>query len=144
MADVTVFDPPYVSVGGRDTSTIPKFLESYGLRDAASPPAGPARLQHARPAARRAGSRSRAAIVLVKCMDYVSSGKTPSRPPAGCSTTPRRRRRSGWCSASSMSADAGPQPKLNLDGTERRAEVHARNNYSTLYIFKKPRRRNAR
>lgn len=141
MAGVTVFDPPYVSVGGRDTSTIPKFLESYGLRDAARHP----RTLHAY---NMLGLREACRItkpggyVLVKCMDYVSSGKIQEAArwmlDDAEEETPLR-----LVQRFIHVGGAGPQPKLNLDGTER-VQKHARNNYSTLYIFKKPRRRNAR
>lgn len=138
MADVTVFDPPYVSIGGRETSTIPKFLESYGLRDAASHP----RALHAYNMfglCEACRITKPGGIVLVKCMDYVSSGKTQQATrwmlDDAEEETPLR-----LVQRFIHVGGPGPQPKVNLDGTERR-QVHARNNYSVLYIFKKPRRR---
>lgn len=136
--DVTVFDPPYVSIGGRTTSTIPRFLEGYGLRDAAKTPEGlhAYNMLGAMEAARitRPGGK-----VLVKCMDYVSSGRTQQATRWMIEDveeeTPLR-----LIEKFIHVGNPGPQPKRNLDGTERR-QVHARNNYSVLYIFQKPRRR---
>jgi len=59
--DAGVFDPPYVSQGGRSTSTVPDFYHRYGLADAASTPAGlqaVIRRDH-RGSAHRPSSRSR-------------------------------------------------------------------------------------
>jgi hypothetical protein len=72
--DVVVFDPPYIAPGGRDTSTVPDMLDRYGLTDA---PKTPAELDQLI----TAGIREQARVLkpggrlLVKCMDYISSGK---------------------------------------------------------------------
>lgn len=133
--DVVVFDPPYVSKGGRTTSTIPKFLDAYGLRDAESTPErlhtyNMGGLAEAATVARKRG------YILVKCMNYISSGKLQPV--------------EFWTYRDAMElglqlvekwthvGGAGPQPKTNLDGSERRQE-HARNNCSVLFIFRKPR-----
>ena len=127
-----------MSIGGRTTSTIPRFLEGYGLRDAAKTPEGlhAYNMLGAMEAARitRPGGK-----VLVKCMDYVSSGRTQQATRWMIEDveeeTPLR-----LIEKFIHVGNPGPQPKRNLDGTERR-QVHARNNYSVLYIFQKPRRR---
>lgn len=36
--DVVAYDPPYVAMGGRKTSTIPDFMERFGLESAAANP----------------------------------------------------------------------------------------------------------
>jgi hypothetical protein len=70
--DVVVFDPPYIPQGGRDTSTLPNFIDRYGLRDAPKPRRELEELIAAgmKEASRvlRPGGR-----LFVKCMDYVSS-----------------------------------------------------------------------
>ncbi len=38
--DAVAYDPPYVCVGGRKTSTLPDFQNRYGLDDAPRTPAG--------------------------------------------------------------------------------------------------------
>lgn len=133
---VVVLDPPYVSKGGRDTSTIPRFLAAYGLRDAASSP----RALHAyNVGALREAIRMTApgGYILVKCMDYISSGELQLAThwmlndalDLGLKCVER------WAHV----GNPGPQPRTNLDGSERR-QVHGRYNYSTLFIFQKPRR----
>lgn len=72
--DLVAFDPPYVSVGGRKTSTIGDFNDRYGLRDA---PTTPAALQ----AHNNEGLAEVHRVLrpkgwaLVKCCDYISSGR---------------------------------------------------------------------
>jgi hypothetical protein len=135
--DVVVFDPPYVSKGGRDTSTIPDFNSRYGL-DAT--PRSPRELHdcntHGLGEAKHLCKPG--GLILVKCMDYVSSGKLQ---PASL-----------WMYEEAVEmklqlhdrlihvGSPGPQPKVNLDGTPRR-QVHSRSNHSTLWVFKKPGRR---
>jgi hypothetical protein len=71
---VAAYDPPYVAVGGRATSTLPDFLDRYGLVDA---PKGPALLQHGliNPGLAEVHRVLKpGGIALVKCQDYVSSG----------------------------------------------------------------------
>lgn len=135
--DVVAFDPPYVSKGGRATSTIPKFLAAYGLRDAASTPEALHAynvdgLLEARRVVKPGG------YVLVKVMNYISSAHL--QPAAH------------WMRDTALEegfklvedwvhvGDPGPQPKKNINGTERR-QVHARNNYSVLLILQRPKMR---
>lgn len=138
LFDAVIFDPPYVAKGGRETSTIPDFNGRYGLDDA---PRTPLQL-HNHNALGLAEAKhlcKPGGLILVKCMDYVSSGALQ---PA-----------STWMyyEATTMLGlqlhdrlihvgSPGPQPKVNLDGTTRR-QVHARSNHSTLWVFKKPGRR---
>lgn len=81
--DAVAYDPPYVCPGGRSTSTIKSFNDRYGL---STVPATPALLQDLidagttecarvlRPS-RRVDGRERGGLLLVKCADYIWSGK---------------------------------------------------------------------
>lgn len=79
--DLIAYDPPYISPGGRKTSTIKKFNAQYGL---APVPKTPKLLQAYindgldevwRCLRGRETSQFGGGIALVKCMNYVSSGK---------------------------------------------------------------------
>lgn len=72
--DVVVFDPPYVAMGGRATSTIPDFVDRYGLENAGTTPA---LLQADNMLGLRECTRvvSPGGLILVKCQNYISSGK---------------------------------------------------------------------
>jgi hypothetical protein len=69
-----VYDPPYVAKGGRSTSGMPEFDDAYGI-DAC--PATPFLLQQLIDEGMYEMDRvvEPRSIVLVKCQDYVSSGK---------------------------------------------------------------------
>lgn len=72
--ELVAFDPPYISMGGRVTSNIQEYQARYGLHDA---PASPAAVQADIDAGLHEVHRvlRRKGIALVKCQDYVSSGK---------------------------------------------------------------------
>jgi hypothetical protein len=73
--DVVVFDPPYVVIGGEDTSTIDReFHDRYGMRGLGTK--DPAVLHRTLivPGLRECIRVSRR-LVLVKCMAYTSGGK---------------------------------------------------------------------
>lgn len=59
LFDVVVFDPPYVSMGGRATSTMPEFMGRYGLENAATTPEL-LQADNERGSLRRTGSANRA------------------------------------------------------------------------------------
>jgi len=133
--DVVAFDPPYVSLGGRSTSTIPQMTDHYGLIDAQRSPAAlhvynMEGLQEAVRVARPGG------LVLVKYMDYVSSGKLQP-------CVQWLLRDADFLGLQLFDrfihvGNPGPQPTKNLDGSPRR-QVHARRNLSELFVFKKER-----
>jgi SAM-dependent methyltransferase len=135
--DVVVFDPPYIAQGGRETSTIPDFIDRYGLRDAPKCRWELDELIAAgiREAARvlRPGGR-----LLVKCMDYVNGGQFISGRhhvvtvalAGGLELVDELVHYSG----------CGPQPELNLDGSPRGQE-HARRVHSFLCVFRARTRR---
>lgn len=72
--DVVVFDPPYVAMGGRATSTIPDFVDRYGLENAGTTPA---LLQADNMLGLRECTRvvRPGGLILVKCQNYISSSK---------------------------------------------------------------------
>ena len=72
--DVVVFDPPYIAQGGRDTSTVPDFLDRFGLTNA---PKSQAEMDDLifdgiGEACRVLAPGGR---LLVKCMDYINGGR---------------------------------------------------------------------
>jgi hypothetical protein len=136
--DVVVFDPPFVSVGGRKTSTITGMLESYGLVHAPNTPAGVDDLiyEGITEAARivRTGG-----FLWLKCMSYISSGKFHQ----GHNIAVNNALFDGyWTQVDEFihHSGPGPQPTTNLDGTPRR-QVHSRNVHSFLCIFQRTKKR---
>lgn len=72
--DVVLFDPPYVSMGGRDTSQLHDFMRRYGLKDAPRTP----ELLHEHNAAGLVEARricKPGGLIMVKCADYISSNR---------------------------------------------------------------------
>jgi tRNA G10 N-methylase Trm11 len=141
--DVVAFDPPYVAPGGRSTST----LIMYGQYGNLQTPKDPAMLQtlinwglhEAVRVVRRKG------YVLVKCMNYVSSGHV----------WPGVFRTQEYALGLNLrfvtmfvhsGETAGPQPKVRfktvtVNGTKTRVlstQQHPRNNYSVLLVLRKP------
>lgn len=72
--DVVIFDPPYITQGGRDTSTIPDFLNRYGLVDV---PKTSGELEELIAAGLKECSRilKPKGRLMAKCMDYVNGGR---------------------------------------------------------------------
>ena len=73
LFDVVVFDPPYVAMGGRETSTMHTFMGAYGLFEAA---ATPELLQADNELGLREAMRitKPGGLILAKCAPYISSG----------------------------------------------------------------------
>lgn len=158
--DVVAFDPPYVSVGGRDTSTIKDFYKRYGLGPAPDTPKAlqdmiNAGITEAHRVVRTNG------LILVKCADYISSGRLwngtyevqkhalevlgmrqidrfeyigDPRP------QPPRTRKCGACEGAGTT-EAGACTECQASGRVVSKQQHARRNISTLFVFKKTRRR---
>lgn len=129
--DVTIFDPPYVSIGGRTTSTIPDFNDRFGLTTAGRTPADVQvainkGLVTAYEITRPGG------LIMVKCADYISSG--------------RLQHGTHWTCDTAYRLGLELHDKLIHVGNVRpqpsgRRVVHARQNTSYLFIFKVPRDR---
>lgn len=127
--DVVAFDPPYVCVGGRETSGIEEMYQRFGLIHAPKTPFDTQLLINngLRECARvtRPGG-----IVLCKCQDYISSGKlwqgTFWTVNAACSTTSLE--------LVDRFEHIAKAPRPQPPG---RRQVHARRNLSTLFVFRK-------
>lgn len=126
--DAIAFDPPYVSAGGRKTTTIPDFYHRFGLTEAPTSPADLQQLMNAGLAELQRVLRP-GGMLLVKCQDYVSSGKL-------------------WLGThhtltACLSLDFKVVDRLEHVGHARpqpkgRRQVHARRNLSTLLVLKNP------
>jgi len=124
-----VFDPPYVAIGGRATSTLVEFNDRYGLD---TTPLTPYQLSVMNESgltecARVTGERG---FILVKSMDYISSGKL-------WEGTYRIRKHAETLGLEMIDRiEHVGVPRAQPGG---RKQVHARRNYSTLQVFRKPR-----
>lgn len=132
------YDPPYVCVGGRTSSGIPDMHDAYGLTDA---PRSPVALQTLiddglTEMRRLVDGRG---IVLVKCQDYVSSGKLW----LGTHHTLTHALSLGFECVDRLEHISGPRPQpTNRTRADGRPVVqqHARRNLSTLFVLKAPKR----
>jgi tRNA G10 N-methylase Trm11 len=126
--DAAAFDPPYVSIGGRATSQMREMYERFGLLDA---PRSPEDLQglinsglvEVRRVTRRGG------LILVKCQDYISSGKLW----AGTHRTLKFAESIGLELVDRFEHVA-KRPRPQPSG---RRQVHARRNLSTLLVLRR-------
>lgn len=131
---LVAYDPPYVSPGGRKTSTVPAFQQQYGMDKT---PKSPEKLQcelinpGLTEVYRVVCKKGR---VLVKCQDYISSGKLW----LGRHETLTHALSLGFKVIDIFEhiGNPGMQPTMNLDGSPRR-QVHARRNLSTLFVLQK-------
>lgn len=126
--DAVAFDPPYVSVGGRTTTGIPDLHDRYGLTDAPTSPAG---LQEIIDAGLKEMLRvvKPSGFVLVKCQDYISSGKLWE----GTSRTRNAAVECGFEVFDRLEHVSSPRPQ-----PARSRQVHARRNLSTLFVLRAP------
>lgn len=155
--DVVVFDPPYISMGGRSTSTIPDFVDRFGLAYAANTPAG-LHAWNAQGLAEAVRICKPGGFVMTKCADYISSGQLQlashwmlqtglnfglrvhdklthvghaRAQPA--TTTCRHCDGMGGDPATGQTCDV-----CGGAGNVLRKVVHARQNTSTLWVFQRP------
>lgn len=132
--DVVIFDPPYISPGGRKTSTVKDFNDRYGLVDAPKNPME-TRVLISHGIKEAARVLKPGGIFMVKTCNYISSGKYQ----LGHDQVTFDARQCGLVQEDEFIhvSGTGPQPKFNLDGTPRR-QVHSRRSHSFLSVFKKP------
>lgn len=150
------FDPPYVCVGGRDTSTIPDFLERYGLTDA---PRTPAEVQ----ANVNAGLDETwrilepRGVALVKVQAYVVSGnvfwgtddtnafakargfKKLDEAVFLNNGSPQDKNRTKKCPVCKDVEPEGCEGPCDGTGRAPVEQVHLRRNYSIMLVLQKPR-----
>ena len=127
--DAVAFDPPYVCVGGRETTTIQGMHDAYGMGNAPTTPEG---VQHDINAGLVECKRvvKKGGIVLVKCQSYVTSGKLFP----GTFLTWQFATEIGFQLVDHLCHISGARPQ-----PAGRRQVHARRNQSDLLILRRPR-----
>ena len=129
---VVCFDPPYISTGSRDKSTVESFYKRYGLGEVQGWRAVRAVIDDG--LAECARVLAPGGHLLVKCMDYVEGGHkvwntfhvVDQAKELGLRLVDRFIHLNG----------GGPQPLTNLDGSPREWQ-HAKEVSSMLLIFTK-------
>lgn len=139
--DGVAFDPPYVSVGGRATTTIREMYDSYGMDGA---PTSPKLMQKLINDGLKEQARvvKPTGIIICKCMDYVSSGKLWP----GVYLTTKAALKLGLAVEDHLlyiRKSSGPQPgnrtkKLKSGEVVASRQHHARRNVSNLLVLRAP------
>lgn len=124
--DAIAYDPPYISVGGRSSSNIKGMYEAYGVLNGPSTPKGIQELINDGLIEMYRLVKPKG-IVLVKCQSYISSGKYWP----GAKYTWDHALDLGFETVDVWHHIAGLRPQPH------KTQKHARNNYSTLYVFTK-------
>lgn len=127
--DAVAFDPPYVSVGGRKTTTIPDMHDRFGLTDAPTSPAGVQELINTGLTETTRVLKPKG-VLLVKCQDYVSSGKLWP----GTHLTLNHAFTLNLNLIDRLEHIGRPRPQ-----PPGRRQVHARRNLSTMLVLRRPR-----
>lgn len=142
---VVAFDPPYVSPGGRETTTIPEFHDRFGMQTTPTDPAENVEMAlagikeaHRVLMPRR---RGRGGILIVKAQDYITSGKffdgvyrveRYCKEELGLKQVDRME----------MLTSGSRQPERTRKDGRPSKQQHFRRNISTMLVFeKKPTRR---
>lgn len=130
--DVIALDAPYVSPGGRKTSTITDFNARYGLTEA---PRTPRALQDMINDGITEAHRVTRKLLLVKCSDYVSSGRLFT----GTYHTQEHAHSVGFRTKDyfvHLGKPGTQPPRTRTDGRPVEQQ-HTRSNFSVLYVFEK-------
>lgn len=130
-----VFDPPYVCIGGRATSTAHEFNERFGLADTPRTPQALAD-HNADGLAECARVLERKRYLLTKCKDYIWSGKFFDGTGATCDTA----KALGLELVDRFEHVGAPgmQPERSRKDGAAVRQLHARRNLSTMFVFRKP------
>jgi hypothetical protein len=131
--DVIAFDPDYIAPGGRESSTIQEFNDRYGLKDQYESPAA-LQLSINAGVAELARMLQPQGIGLVKCTNYISSGKVW----LGEYETIRAGLNAGLLVEDIFVHVSKPGPQPDRPDSKQQ---HARSNSSRLIVFRKPGRR---
>lgn len=129
---VVCFDPPYISTGSRDTSSVDELYDRYGLGDLKGWRAIRELIDDG--LAECARILAPRGYLLVKCMDYVESGRkvwNTFHVVAQAETLDLR-----LVDRFIHLTGGGPQTMTNLDGSPRE-QKHAREVASMLLVFTK-------
>jgi hypothetical protein len=127
---VICFDPPYISTGSKATSTIPDFYDRYGVGELSGWQAIRKLMEAGLDECARIltpGGR-----VLMKCMNYVESGRRVWNVHHFATYQRQLRLVDEFVHVTG----GGAQPSTNLDGSPRR-QKHARQVHSNLLVFTK-------
>lgn len=124
--DAVTYDPPYVCIGGRTTTQIPEFHERFGMTDAPRTPSSLQTLINDGLTEVTRVTKPRG-IILVKCQDYVSSGKLW----LGTHHTLTHALALTLECVDRFEHIGHPRPQPPRD-----RQVHARRNLSTLFVFR--------
>lgn len=130
--EVVVFDPPYISTGNRETSSVDDLYDRFGLGELTGWKAVRRDIDIGLAECSRVLATK--GYLLVKCMDYVESGRkvwntfhvAAEAGSLGLRLVDRFHHLTG----------GGPQPKDNLDGSPREQRT-AREVTSMLLVFTK-------
>lgn len=127
--NVVALDPPYIAQGGRRTSTTPDFLDRFGLVTVPRTPRAVDELIRAG-ITEAARVLTPAGILLLKSMNYVTGGRY--HPGAYNALDAAHNAGLRLIDELIHLRAPGPQPT-------RARQLHARRNYSMLFVFQKPR-----
>ncbi len=124
--DVVAFDPPYVSVGGRATSTLPDYQARYGMDRSGK---SPAEVQEVIDLGVKEAFRvlRPKGVLLLRCQDYISGGKFWP----GTFYSMRAALDYGFTAVDRLERISAPRPQPS-----GRTQRHARRNLSTLLVFR--------
>jgi SAM-dependent methyltransferase len=134
--DVVAYDPPYIPQGGRETSTLPEFMDRYGLETV---PVNHTKLftLFAEGMAEVARVLKRGGRALVKCMDFVEWREYHSGFVAMVNSASYH---GLWLEDVFIHVTTnGAQPKAHPDGTPRQ-QWHSWRTHSYLLVFLKERK----
>lgn len=130
---IICYDPPYISTGTKETSSIPDFYDRYGVGD--HPGWQAIRVLMAAGQTESARILAPNGWLLMKCMNYVESGRRVWNVPYFMTYGETLGLR--LHDEIVHLTGGGAQPDINLDGSPRE-QKHTRQVHSALLVFTKP------